>query len=69
MQWEYLSVVRSTTGALLGGHLDRQAFTEQLNDLGERGWELVSVFPTTRGGTTLEVVAVLKRRVASAEPA
>lgn len=50
------------TGWFLGGKLDGQRFNDRLNELGEEGWELVTVFDTnfTQGGTR-DVVAVLKR--------
>ena len=61
MKWEYMSVMFSTAGFWLSGDLNGQAFTDRLNELGAEGWELVSVFDTNNGGSTLEVVAVLKR--------
>jgi hypothetical protein len=62
-QWEYMTVVVGTGGFLTGGgEIDPQAFTDQLNKLGDEGWELVSVFDTNRGsGQTRVVIAVLKR--------
>lgn len=52
------------SGWFIGGKLDGQRFNDRLNELGEEGWELVSVFDTncTQGGTR-DVVAVLKRPV------
>jgi hypothetical protein len=61
MKWEYMSVMFSTAGFFLSGDLNCQAFTDRLNELGAEGWELVSVFDTNNAGSTLEVVAVLKR--------
>ncbi len=62
MTWEYRTVVFDVSGWLIGGKLDGQGFNDRLNQLGEEGWELVSVFDTnhTQGGTR-DVVAVLKR--------
>jgi hypothetical protein len=64
MKWEYMSVMFSTAGFFLSGDLNCQAFTDRLNELGAEGWELVSVFDTNNAGSTLEVVAVLKRPLA-----
>jgi len=62
MKWEYLTAKFEATGWFLGGILDAQKFTDHLNQLGQQGWELVSVFDTNMGsGQTREVVAVLKR--------
>ncbi len=45
-----------------GGKLDAQMLTDQLNELGGQGWELVSVFDTTKlEGQTRQVYAVMKR--------
>jgi hypothetical protein len=62
MKWEYLTVMLAAKGFWLGGKLDGEAFTGKLNELGEQGWELVSVFDTTMyDGETRDVVAVFKR--------
>ena len=62
MKWEYRTIVFEVSGWFIGGKLDAQKFNDRLNQLGEEGWELVSVFDTnfTQGGTR-DVVAVLKR--------
>jgi hypothetical protein len=50
------------TGLILGGKLDAQKLTDRLNQLGEEGWELVSVFDTNMlEGKTRDVFAILKR--------
>lgn len=66
MKWEYRTVVFEVSGWFIGGKLDGQAFNNRLNQLGEQGWELVSVFDTnfTQGGTR-DVIAVLKRPIES----
>ncbi len=64
MKWEYLTIMMATGGNWfgLGGVLDGEAFNAKLNELGEQGWELVSVFDTNMGhGKTRDVVAVFKR--------
>lgn len=63
-RWEYKTIKFETTG-FLGGILDLQTFTDELNDLGRSGWELVSCFDTNQSqGASREVIAVLKRIVA-----
>jgi Domain of unknown function (DUF4177) len=62
-KWEYRTVKFDAKG-FLGGVVDTQTLDAQLNQLGEQGWELVSVFDTNMmiHGTTREIVATLKRR-------
>jgi Domain of unknown function (DUF4177) len=61
-RWEYKSVKLNTTGWLAGGVLDTPAFDTMLNELGAKGWELVSAFDTNQAyGASREVVAVFKR--------
>ena len=62
MKWEYTTVIFESTGLLVSNKLDGEKFNNRLNKLGEEGWELVSVFDVdVTGGSTQEVVAVLKR--------
>jgi hypothetical protein len=62
MQWEYMTLVFAATGFILGGKLDGKKLNDRLNELGEEGWELVSVFDTNmHDGTTRDVYAILKR--------
>lgn len=64
-KWEYYTVMFQATGFWFGGKLDGNSFNEKLNELGEQGWELVSVFDTNMlRGETRDVVAVFKRRLA-----
>jgi len=59
--WEYRTVKVATTG-FSGGKLDENAFTAYMNDLGSKGWELVTAFDTNQAyGATRDVVAVFKR--------
>lgn len=61
-KWEYTSFKVRTSG-FGGGILDIEKFNADLNELGEKGWELVSCISTNMGhGATRDVVAVLKRR-------
>jgi hypothetical protein len=64
MRWEYLTVKFIASGFFTTGTLDGDAFNGKLNELGEQGWELVTVFDTNwvQGGTR-DVVAVFKRPV------
>lgn len=60
-QWEYFSVKMETSG-WLGGIFDHKKFTEQANDLGELGWEMISAFDTNQsGGESREVIIIFKR--------
>lgn len=63
VRWEYKTLKFGTTG-FMGGKLNEEAFEGLLNDLGKKGWELVSCFDTNTGhGATRDVVAVFKRPV------
>ena len=61
MKWEYRTVkLHAKQG--WGGEFDAQAFDRLLNELGDQGWELVSITDTNLGGGgTRYLVAVLKR--------
>ncbi len=62
MKWEYMTLKFATTGFWRGGNLNTDTFNQKLNDLGEEGWELVSIFDTNHSqGATRDVVAVFKR--------
>lgn len=65
-RWEYLTLkCRTDTGFFTGTNFDTETFDDQLNALGAKGWELVSIFEINRheGGSKF-VNAVLKRPVA-----
>lgn len=64
-RWEYRSVKIEAEG-MMGGIVNTDKLDRILNELGARGWNLVSVFDSnmTAGGATREIVAVLKRQVA-----
>ncbi|KQV49826.1 hypothetical protein ASC95_29705 [Pelomonas sp. Root1217] len=61
-KWEYKTVKVDAKG-MLGGVVDVQEFDGLLNQLGQQGWNLVSVFDTNMmiHGTSREIVAVFKR--------
>ncbi len=64
MKWEYTTVTFEAKGWFLGGILDEKQFNQRLNQMGQEGWELVSVFDTNmHEGVTRYVVAVFKRPV------
>lgn len=61
-RWQYtmlkIDVYRSTTGP----HIDAAQIGSRLDELGENGWELVSVLGANAGqGATCDLVAVFKR--------
>lgn len=65
-QWQYNIVIQKTK-KLLKGEETLDAMSETLNDLGQKGWELVNVAPlsTTQGfdlgGSTTAYTFVFKR--------
>lgn len=66
MRWEYRSLLWDARKGLLGGKIDREQLDNQLNVLGQEGWDLVSTSPSTReGGSTRDIVLILKRPVPS----
>jgi hypothetical protein len=49
INWEYKTLTFEAAGFWSGGgKLDAQLLTGQLNELGSEGWELVSIFDTTK---------------------
>ncbi len=61
-KWEYTNIKFETIG-IFEGRLEENIFRNELNRLGEQGWELVACFPTAQAyGRSREVVAVFKRR-------
>lgn len=61
--WEYKTIKFDAKG-FLGGVVDVETLDHELNQLGQLGRELVSIFDTNMvvHGTTREIVATLKRR-------
>jgi hypothetical protein len=61
MKWEYMPIALKTKG-FLGEKVDPDELTARLDEAGESGYELVSVFATSQSeGATREVLAVFKR--------
>lgn len=62
MLWEYLTHTVPTEGIFLTGHVDPRRVSQDLNRLGDDGWELVSAFDTSwaKGGSRL-IVLIFKR--------
>jgi hypothetical protein len=68
MKWEYTMLMLPAKGFFIGGIIDAQKLTDNLNRLGKEGWELVNVFDTNMDrGQTRDVFAVLKRPVNQSE--
>lgn len=64
MKYEYvvLMVAADTGWFTLGGKVDGEKLSGELNRLGREGWELVSTFDTNMAqGATRDVVMILKR--------
>jgi len=60
-KWEYKTVKIEAKG-FLGGVVDTTALDALLNQYGQLGWNLMSVFDTnTYQGASREIVAVFKR--------
>jgi hypothetical protein len=65
MKWQY-KTLRLAAHGFLGGKVDLEKFEQELDRLGEDGWELVNAFDTNQSsGATRDVIAVFKRPVAS----
>lgn len=63
-QWEYRTVKFFVQSAIGAGKIDDAELEKSLNQLGAKGWELVTILPgTTRQGELWDFVAVLKREV------
>ena len=61
-KWEYRTIKVEAKG-MMGGILEVDNFDNELNILGELGWELVSCFSTAQAyGQSREIVSVFKRR-------
>lgn len=63
-QWEYKTIKFFAQGSFNAGRIDDVELEDVLNELGARGWELVTILPGTRAsGELWDFVAVLKREV------
>jgi hypothetical protein len=65
MKWSYHVFKFSPTGSIFrGGKIDDNWLAQELNALGDEGWELAGVFTSAIGqGATNEVAVVMKRPV------
>ncbi len=61
MKWEYKTIKLSMTGFIVG-KLDESKLDDHMNQLGKKGWELVSALSTMGSGSTQDVVAIFKRQ-------
>ena len=67
-EWEYKTIkfFARGIGQLGTGKINEVELEDVLNELGARGWELVTILPgTNREGELWDFVAVLKREVFS----
>ena len=65
MRWEYRTLKFDCNG-FFGGKFDENQIDATLNDLGRRGWELVSSFDTNQAyGSTRYMVFTFKRPVSA----
>lgn len=60
-KFEYL--LRRYDIGLVNGKIDIELTNEEMNKLGEDGWELVDSIQTDKNGYTKDVVCVFKREV------
>ena len=61
-RWEYRTIKFKLKG-FSGGILETEDFNNELNRLGDQGWELVSSFTSNAAnGYSRDAVAILKRR-------
>jgi len=73
MKWEYKTVSIEAKG-VWNKNINEESSIEQLNELGEEGWELVSAVPVERTGSftqktaTYAFVFILKRPVKDDPP-
>ena len=56
MKWEYLSISIEAKG-VWNKNFDQKASMGKLNELGDEGWELVSVVPVERTGAFTQKTA------------
>jgi hypothetical protein len=62
MVWQYRTFKFQAEGFWQGGQIDAAQLEEELNRLGEQGWELATiVVASVTRGKTKDIVAVLKR--------
>ncbi|MBQ1447823.1 MAG: DUF4177 domain-containing protein [Erysipelotrichaceae bacterium] len=61
-QYEYKVITFDTKG-FFGGNVDVDLVEEELNELGEEGWELVSCTNTNQSyGSSKSLVCIFKRK-------
>ena len=61
MYWEYYTHTIDVSGWFTDGEVDADKVTEELDSLGEDGWELVSSFGAGESGVTKTLVFIFKR--------
>ena len=61
-RWEYTILDVGVSSFWLGPDLDGDALTAKLNELGDQGWEAVSLTGMSLGqGRTKDLIIILKR--------
>lgn len=60
MNWEYKTIKLDTYG-FFGAKVDHGRLEQEMNELGQQGWELVTTLDTNSTGTTTSIVLLLKR--------
>ena len=63
-KFEYETVKFAAEGWFSNGKIDEERFTQILNEMGMKGWELISCFTTNNmDGATRFILAVFKREI------
>ena len=62
-KWEYKTVKLDTTTWIGSGNIEETQLDDQMNRLGNEGWELVSALDTNAtGGISKYIVTIFKRK-------
>jgi len=62
-KYEYKTLFTDAKGCL-GGKVDRYSLQDQLNTLGQMGWELVSTVASAQSyGSTRWLISIFKRKI------
>jgi len=61
VRWEYHILVRGCRSDSTSVRVASEEHAKELNDLGEKGWELVSMIPAPHDGELWSVSYVFKR--------
>lgn len=62
-KFEYKTLFTDVTG-IFGGKVDQTTYQFELNELGTRGWELISTVPSAQSyGSTNVIISIFKRKI------